>query len=492
MVDGAPRGAGLEADVYPVHMFDNAKVNHCLLSFIMRFNDVLDPEKLCDALSRLLEIGDWRKLGGRLKLKKDGKFEIHVPKCFSPDHPGFTFTRTDLTTLGIDEHDAACRFPKPTENPSIQPISADFRPFLARADFPKSIKDMIQRDLPQLSLHITSFNDATLVAVSLPHTLMDAMGIQALLKSWSLVLEGREAEVPPVLGARTDLLLDLDYGQESKREDFVLNKHRLQGRKKARFALQFLHDKVRNSSPELRVIFLPKWAFDQLQQEPRRQVTESSKASGENHFISEGDILTAWAARAVALSEPKPRPVTIGGLLDGRSKIPKFAQSEGVYAQNVLTVTSVFIPPEMAKGDIATIAISHRRQLLEQSSEPQIRGWLKTMREELQAGGEGLLLFGPSDGLPMLVNNLKKADYIKVVNFGEAVVRQGEATESRCNPLGTMVMNYNQPLDRPLGWPNCFYVLGKDHADNYWLMGSMVPRVWDKIEEGLQSLQKEG
>jgi hypothetical protein len=35
----------------------------------MRFNDVLDAEKLHDALSELLEIGDWRKLGGRLRFK---------------------------------------------------------------------------------------------------------------------------------------------------------------------------------------------------------------------------------------------------------------------------------------------------------------------------------------------------------------------------------------------------------------------------------------
>jgi hypothetical protein len=36
---------------------------------MMRFNDVLDAEKLADALSRLLEIGDCNKLGGRLRFK---------------------------------------------------------------------------------------------------------------------------------------------------------------------------------------------------------------------------------------------------------------------------------------------------------------------------------------------------------------------------------------------------------------------------------------
>lgn len=60
---------GLEADVYPLHALDDLPVNRYFLSWMMRFNDVLDGEKLHDSLSRLLEIGDWRKLGGRLKYK---------------------------------------------------------------------------------------------------------------------------------------------------------------------------------------------------------------------------------------------------------------------------------------------------------------------------------------------------------------------------------------------------------------------------------------
>jgi hypothetical protein len=35
----------------------------------MRFNDVLDPKQLNNALLRLLGIGDWKKLGGRLRFK---------------------------------------------------------------------------------------------------------------------------------------------------------------------------------------------------------------------------------------------------------------------------------------------------------------------------------------------------------------------------------------------------------------------------------------
>jgi hypothetical protein len=53
-------------DVYPLHALDN---NPNWVNWVMRFNDVLDAGRLNDSLSRLLDIGDWRKLGGRIRCK---------------------------------------------------------------------------------------------------------------------------------------------------------------------------------------------------------------------------------------------------------------------------------------------------------------------------------------------------------------------------------------------------------------------------------------
>lgn len=54
-------------DIYPLHALDDIKPNRIFATWLMRFNDALDAKLLRDALSRLLEIGDWKKLGGRLK-----------------------------------------------------------------------------------------------------------------------------------------------------------------------------------------------------------------------------------------------------------------------------------------------------------------------------------------------------------------------------------------------------------------------------------------
>lgn len=56
-------------EVFPVHYFDDTFVNRkMIMCWTMKFDDVLDPEALRSSLARLLEIGDWRKLGGRLRL----------------------------------------------------------------------------------------------------------------------------------------------------------------------------------------------------------------------------------------------------------------------------------------------------------------------------------------------------------------------------------------------------------------------------------------
>jgi len=56
-------------EIYPVHMLDDTKsLREIVVTWTLRFNDVLDADKLHNSLSSLLEIGDWRKLGGRLRL----------------------------------------------------------------------------------------------------------------------------------------------------------------------------------------------------------------------------------------------------------------------------------------------------------------------------------------------------------------------------------------------------------------------------------------
>lgn len=58
---------GDDSVVYPLFVQDAVSSNQVLISASLRFNDVLDAETLRAALSRLLTIGHWQKLAGRLQ-----------------------------------------------------------------------------------------------------------------------------------------------------------------------------------------------------------------------------------------------------------------------------------------------------------------------------------------------------------------------------------------------------------------------------------------
>lgn len=62
--------ATVETDeIFPVHFFDDTKTYRSMVvTWTLRFDDVLDADKVHNALAQLLEIGDWRRLGGRLRL----------------------------------------------------------------------------------------------------------------------------------------------------------------------------------------------------------------------------------------------------------------------------------------------------------------------------------------------------------------------------------------------------------------------------------------
>jgi hypothetical protein len=77
----------LREEVYPLHKLDDIKGFRNNVIWMMRFNDVLDAEKLADSLSRLLEIGDWKKLGGQLRFKVHTKLstQSYLPILKKPN-----------------------------------------------------------------------------------------------------------------------------------------------------------------------------------------------------------------------------------------------------------------------------------------------------------------------------------------------------------------------------------------------------------------------
>lgn len=56
--------------VYPLHALDTTDgLKRLSCEWLYRFDNVLDADKLNDALTRLLSMGHWKKAGGRLRTR---------------------------------------------------------------------------------------------------------------------------------------------------------------------------------------------------------------------------------------------------------------------------------------------------------------------------------------------------------------------------------------------------------------------------------------
>lgn len=390
--------------------------------------------------------------------------------------------------MSIQDHPVASQFPHQTDGPSVQPVLDDMKTFVARSDFPATVDELIQQDLPQISLHVTTFSDSTLVGLVWPHTLMDAVGAKALLAAWSSGLAGREEEVPLVVGAENDIPSAI-AGDDKIQEEFQLERKRLKGASLLLFGLRFLWDKFWNPPLERRVIFLPQRAFARFRDQVRQEIAEDSRSLESMPFVSDADILTAWITRAVALSEPRPRPVTALSLLNARFRLTPLLQSTGVYIQNMILATFTFFSAPLATGSTGTMALHHRQSFVQQSTEGQALALLRSLLQDIKSGRYPRLLFGEPNALPIIFNNVIKLDLMKIANFSPAVLRKGDTSTSRKNPIGTMVAYHNESLDGSGMDLHNVVMLGKDHGENFWVLGTLLPRAWTSIEKEIRILE---
>ncbi|KAB8206561.1 hypothetical protein BDV34DRAFT_224303 [Aspergillus parasiticus] len=478
-----------EANTYPVHTLDRMKEYETFVATVMLFNDVLDADMLNASLSRLLEIGDWRKLGGRLKRDGNGRLQIHVPPAFTEDQPAITYTHICLTEMKISDHPVAKLLPTRTGAPSIQPLpeSAEFRTLQVRKDFPTSLDALIKADLPQMSLHIHSFQDATVVGLAWPHTLMDGAGRAALMRSWSLVMADQVEKVPLVAGARHDVLSDLPL-VDSNQDEFLISKRRLRNIRLARFLCRWGWDKLTGPAKVSRAMYLPKVKYDMLVNSIKGKVSQLEADVNKKLYISEADALTAWITQQVALLEPSPRPVTIMNLINCRYRLKQLLHLDGVYLQNMVLMSYTLLSAREARGAVAPLALSHREQTTQQTTVPRVVSFLQWFRSHIDNSRHTIPFCGEPDSVIVFSNSLTKAELIKVTDFAPVMLCVGEGDQTRSNPHGTMVNFFFKDANEPIPHVNALSILGKDHSGGTWFSGHLSLQVWEVLEQQVKLL----
>ncbi|KAI7259165.1 hypothetical protein KC345_g10385 [Hortaea werneckii] len=506
-------------EVIPLHSLDDQFYTRALvLHFFSRFDDVLDPEKLRQALDRLLHIGGWRKLGARLRLNDAGRLEYHVPAEYTAERPPFSFTRVN-TGISIDEHYIARRIPRNSsgsQEPVLFEDPANFSDLIYSSDTPTKLEDWLYSDKPPLSLHIVTFTNATVVGLSWSHTLLDAMGRHLLQRAWTAVLEGREQDVPPFQGYYEDPITEVV--DQTPPEQHVLYDHLLTGFGFFTFVMYMILEFVWWPKQSSRTILLPGAFVQDLRQQALKDLQKNQDENSNNNeqeqepFISEGDIIFAWLAQKT-LQALRPSPHTPVNLililnLRGSSAGPlaspptSFFPPEKAYIGNAsLPSITLTTAGEILHRPLSQTAAHIRKNLEIQRTPPNLQAFLSLHRREVRAKGRSPL-FGPGDQLMLSLSNWHRGRFFEQ-DFSAAVVDAAAAggvkEDGGSHGLlerTTTTKTRAEKIGRPsfvgvTGHKNGFRVrnagpcLGRDARGDWWVSWALRDEAWGVFEREL-------
>ncbi|PYI00200.1 hypothetical protein BO71DRAFT_479018 [Aspergillus ellipticus CBS 707.79] len=488
--------------VIPLHSQDDTWMNRGIaLDFTVKFDQVLDPEHLRRSLDRLLEIGDWRKLGARLRLNASGQLEYHMPDRYDAQYPGFTYSTTTHSGYLNTSSDACApalpRKPKIRYPTIFQPAASNLDAILHRPDSPTKLEDWIYTDRPQLNIHIATFADATLVTLTWLHTLMDASGRASLLKAWSAIVCGREHTVPPFHGFSDDPLADVTA--KPPLEWFIRLPWLL-------IAIQWLFpvltwiralcELVRYPAYETRLVCVPGAMVTGMREQAMQELaagdTSAAAAAANPPFVSESDIIVAWWSHCI-LRCGRPscdQPITILNNFNIRAVFPGRFPPSAAYIGNAWLMAYTNLRCGQVLGQpVSHLALKIRKSLLDQRSKEQIYDYAYVQREGIRSAKGGFLSsMGLADSV-IHCSNWHQARFFDV-DFSAAVVGSGGDDDSRRDPA------FGRPsLIIPTvhcRWPsmmNLGSVIGKDAGGDWWLMWQLKKGVWREMETQLAGMR---
>jgi hypothetical protein len=319
------------------------------------------------------------------------------------------------------------------------------------------------------------------------------MGLSEVLNALSLILQGRDDEVPEFLGAVSDPLVSM--GKDAKPEDFILYEYLLNGISGIRFGINMAIDLLYHRNNCLRQICIPSSYFKRIYAQARSELNFASNlaedcdlaTSSEDEFVSESDVLFAWWVRTlVPALEPlrKDTPIGLMNVFDFRSLVqPDLLTKGSVYVANGTFAIFKLLPAwQILTTPLSSVALSLRKSLTEQRTRPQLEAVAAAHRTSIEKSGMAAMFGEP--GMYLLVCSNWHRGKLYQVDFSAALLDPSKRNQ---NPLAG-----KPTYIHPVGYNNGFQirnfgaVSGKDHEGNWWLSWYTSNDTWDIVERVLR------
>ncbi|KAJ5385115.1 hypothetical protein N7517_003026 [Penicillium concentricum] len=459
-----------------------------VLDTALIFHDVLDIFKLHTALDQLFSMGNWSQLGARLRLNDNNGLEYHIPQCYDDARPAFIFTNV-RHEMSICSHPLTSQLPEAVDKAKLFVSPEQFTPIVRSKATPQKLDEWIYSDNPQLFIHAVTFDDATILTVTFPHTLADVMGIGIFMSAWSAVVRGDLGAVPTLEGFESNPLTELGKRTPAEKYvyfDRVLNKGQL-----IMFVARRLTDSLWYRQEERRTIFLPARCVKKMRE---KAVEELARSSGHDcvdskPFVSESDIILAWWTRTlyIALGLVPSQRILLNNAFNLRTSLhDSFASPENAYLGNCVCMSPTFLQGHHLQDEpLSKIARRIRQSVSLQQTAEQVEAVTALLKQTMEKSGY-LALIGEPGMLLLSSSNWHKAGMYGL-DFSSAVTTPGKDLHNRTNDLGKP-SHVNGVLHSDLSFRNTFAVTGRDAGGNWWLNGVLRTDAWAKVKGELEKI----
>lgn len=392
-----------------------------------------------------------------------------MPESFGPDRTAVAFSHVQ-NDIWSSSHALGARLPRATTRPKIVGDPNEFEEFILPPEAPRKLDDYLNSDRRQIGLHITTFQDMTIVTLYFPHTLMDAMGQKALLDAWSWILRGEEENVTTPYGTESNPLAILGTASG---ESYKLASQQLGFLGLVGYGLKQAVNFIWPS--ENRMICVPARFSEDLRRNTMDELAtvSSDEVLGEL-YLTNSDILCAWWTRIlVSHSSCYPeQTITVNNAFDIRKALRSDLIPEGAtYVSNAVGFINVLLSAkDVLEKPLAYTALEIRGAITDLGTRKQVESFFSLVR---QNPGKLPPFFGDSNMHLITFSNWSKANLYEL-DFGAAVTKGFSADLAKPRYIQNTQLGFTPP--------NAFPIIGKDREGNFWLSGYLKRGQWAEIE----------
>ncbi|KAK7432407.1 hypothetical protein QQZ08_000969 [Neonectria magnoliae] len=277
-----------------------------------------------------------------------------------------------------------------------------------------------------------------------------------LEKAWrQTVIECEGLLYQRLQGAYKDILGDVITSGPDP-EPLIMEPKQLKGFNMLRFGLNLLWELTFDPPMRTQMLYLPSTFVLQLQ---HYAVNNLKAISGESDpsFVSEGDVLSAWATSMLAMIRGRNRPLIVLNAVDAQ---------------------------EAFEASLGETAQKFRSDILQQITEPQIKAMIR-QKQTAARDAAAPAMYGETNSLLMVVSNWTKANFFKMIDFSPAVIKSFLADGDRHQPGMIVYQHSHLMITSPMA-RNVFNTLGTYLQGNYWVGGTFSSDWWAKLEQEVE------